>query len=152
VWFSPNLEFYHFTIEMKCLAVAALGCAVAVNAKLTKWSRDDRVERDWIQPRETLGVMPQLYNPPAPLPTKAPKLKPRTLDKRASTDNTCAYVSGSSEISLYCDATAYCGFDSSSHVGCCEDRATTSCKVWTTCYDRTQSDLYTTNNGFTLWW
>ncbi|KAK1754697.1 hypothetical protein QBC47DRAFT_403108 [Echria macrotheca] len=136
------------------LAAAALGVA---NAKLTKWSRD-RLERDWLPAQETLGVMPALQFDPAtaaaPMPTSAPKWpSPRApgLQKRASTDNTCAYVGGSSEVSLYCDATAYCASDSSSHIGCCDDVSSRNCKVWTTCYDMTESAKYTTNNGLSLW-
>jgi hypothetical protein len=57
---------------------------------------------------------------------------------------------------MWCDATAHCVYNSiNSHIGCCDDSGTTSsssCFVWTTCYDSTDRAKFTTNNGATLWW
>ena len=79
---------------MKGALGVALGCALgAVEAKVVKWGRDVN-ERSWSPPQETLGVMPELFNAP-PLPTPAPLIPKRALEKRAATDNTCAYVGGS---------------------------------------------------------
>lgn len=86
-----------------------------------------------------------------PATTAAPALNPRFL-KRDSTDNTCAYVSGISSISLYCDTTDECVANSiNSMVGCCPDTSTT-CPIPTTCYPSSEGSLYTTSNGYTLWW
>jgi len=77
------------------LGFAAVGCALsAVNAKVTKWGRDSN-ERQYKPAQETLGAMPQLLNAPRPMTTSPPQYVPRQLEKRASSDNTCAYVSGS---------------------------------------------------------
>ncbi|KAK0719807.1 hypothetical protein B0H67DRAFT_643120 [Lasiosphaeris hirsuta] len=138
------------------LGYAAVGCALgAANAKVLKWSRD---ENTWVPAQQTLGFMPALVNPEIPAPTAAPTHAPRgLLQKRAtSDDNTCAYVSGSADYPLYCDATAYCASNSiNSHIGCCADTtagtATKSCNVWTACYDSADASSYTTDNGFTLW-
>ncbi|KAK0643086.1 hypothetical protein B0T16DRAFT_176734 [Cercophora newfieldiana] len=134
------------------LGLVAVGCALGTaNGKATKWGRD-RNEREYRPAQETLGAMPSLLNAPAPMTTSPPRYVPRELEKRASTDNTCAYVSGSADFPLYCDATAYCASNSlNSHVGCCPDTATTTCNVWTTCLDSAQRSLFTTDNGFTLW-
>ncbi len=59
---------------------------------------------------------------------------------------------GSQESSLYCAATGHCVYNSfNSHIGCCDD-GTTVCPVWTTCYDSTDNNRFTTANGLTLWW
>ena len=134
------------------LGFAAAGCALgAVDAKVTKWGRDNN-ERQYKPAQETLGAMPQLLNAPRPMTTSPPQYVPRQLEKRASSDNTCAYVGGSADYPLYCDATAYCASNSLNlHVGCCPDTATTSCNVWTTCLGSAQRSLFTTDNGLTLW-
>ncbi|KAK4449137.1 hypothetical protein QBC34DRAFT_98933 [Podospora aff. communis PSN243] len=128
---------------MKTVGFVVAGWAVgAASAKITKWGRDSN-EREY---------KPALLNAPAPMTTSPPRYVPRELENRATTDNTCAYVSGSADYPLYCDATAYCASNSiNSHVGCCPDSATTSCNVWTACYDSTDQASYTTDNGFTLW-
>ncbi|KAK3359956.1 hypothetical protein B0T25DRAFT_115662 [Lasiosphaeria hispida] len=138
------------------LGYAAVGCALgAANAKVLKWSRD---EDSWVPAQQTLGFMPALVNPAIPAPTAAPTHAPRGLLQKKATDdgeNTCAYVSGSADYPLYCDATAYCASNSiNSHIGCCADQtgtATKSCNVWTACYDSADASSYTTDNGFTLW-
>jgi len=66
----------------------------ATNAKMMRWGRDNS-EREYRPAQETLGVMPGLLNAPVPMTTSPPRYTPRELEKRASTDNTCAYVSGS---------------------------------------------------------
>ncbi|KAK5657306.1 hypothetical protein OQA88_3368 [Cercophora sp. LCS_1] len=134
------------------LSIAAVGCAVGMaNARLTKWSRDNNA-REWSPPQQTLGIMPSLVNNPVfPAPTSPPKYTQRQLERRGSTDNTCGYVEGSTDIPLWCDTTAFCASNSiNNHIGCCDDTAT-ECKVWTTCLDSTDRSLYTTDNGLTLW-
>lgn len=79
---------------MKGALGVALGCALgAVEAKVVKWGRDG--ERSWTPPQKTLGFMPELFNGNiAPLPTSPPAVPKRALEKRGATDNTCAYVGG----------------------------------------------------------
>lgn len=80
--------------NMKGALGVALGCALgAVEAKVVKWGRDG--ERSWTPPQKTLGFMPELFNGNiAPLPTSPPVVPKRALEKRGATDNTCAYVGG----------------------------------------------------------
>jgi hypothetical protein len=80
---------------MKAVGFVVAGWAVGTaNAKIAKWGRDSN-EREYKPAQETLGFMPTLLNAPAPMTTSPPRYLPRELEKRASTDNTCAYVSGS---------------------------------------------------------
>ncbi|KAK4117968.1 hypothetical protein N657DRAFT_651774 [Parathielavia appendiculata] len=125
-----------------------------VDAKALKWSNNGP---RWVPPQETLlGYMPSLGMEP-PVPTATPPLgasKPRgILEARGSDDNTCGYVSGSRSLSVYCDATARCVYNSiNSYIGCCADATTASaCPIWTTCYDSTDRDSFTTKNGYTQW-
>lgn len=141
----------------RVLGVVAFGCALSgVDSKLVRWAPDKR-ERSWAPAQETLAVMPDLMNNGiSPRPTAAPEAPKYNENdllklKRASTDNTCAYVDGDSDSSLYCPATDRCVYNSvRSVIGCCED-GVTSCPIWTTCYDRTDSSQYTSDNGLTLW-
>lgn len=82
-------------------SLAALSCVLFGSVEATgpyKWSQDKHV-RNWQPAKETpdFGVLPQLgiWNA-HPEPTAAPVLDDAVLRKRSSTDNTCAYVSGSS--------------------------------------------------------
>ncbi|OIW29725.1 hypothetical protein CONLIGDRAFT_631805 [Coniochaeta ligniaria NRRL 30616] len=66
---------------------------------------------------------------------------------------------------MYCDTDQYCAYNSIySFIGCCSDPITTvsasstitvsakSCPVWTTCFDSTESALFSTDDGYTLYW
>ncbi|KXX79021.1 hypothetical protein MMYC01_204449 [Madurella mycetomatis] len=131
------------------LGCAALGFALGlVDGKALKWSNE---EPRWAPPRETLAYMLSLGSEP-PVPTPAPRMPvPRELLARDSTDNTCAYITGDPTSPLYCATTARCVYNENNlHIGCCDD-GVTNCPIWTTCFDRTESALYTTDNGFTLW-
>ncbi|KAK3940762.1 hypothetical protein QBC46DRAFT_449285 [Diplogelasinospora grovesii] len=136
------------------LGYAALGCAALSHAKVMKWSPDYHEAR-WAPAQETLlGHMPLLgMNAPAPPPepTTAPQLSEAKLRGRSSTDNTCAYVEGSAEIPLYCATSDFCAYNSvNSHIGCCPD-GSSSCNLWTTCFDSTLRASFSTDNGLTLW-
>jgi hypothetical protein len=130
----------------------ALSCALGLaHAKALKWSEDGP---RWSPAQETpVGVMQALAMDP-PMPTPAPpssKVK-AVLKARGSTDNTCGYVSGIPTSSLWCAETALCVYNSlNMHIGCCDDTST-SCPIWTACYDSTERDSFTTDNGYTLWW
>ncbi|KAK3373898.1 hypothetical protein B0T24DRAFT_594033 [Lasiosphaeria ovina] len=141
------------------VGLAALGCYALglTSAKVLKWSpdHDDANSRNRAPAQATLGYMPSMgVFTPAPMPTPAPTSPPQRqhhLDARDATDNTCAYISGSSEYPLYCPVTARCVYNTfNSHVGCCQD-SSTICPVFTKCLDRTQSARFTTDNGFTAW-
>ncbi|KAL2160641.1 hypothetical protein VTH06DRAFT_1329 [Thermothelomyces fergusii] len=134
----------------RTLGCAALSCAVGlVDAKALKWSDDSP---RWVPARETqLGLMAALALDP-PVPTAAPET-PRVrkaLEARDATDNTCGFISGVFTSSLYCETTASCMVNTiHSHVGCCGD--VDDCTIQATCYDSTESESYTTNDGRTLW-
>ncbi|KAL1902734.1 hypothetical protein Sste5346_001177 [Sporothrix stenoceras] len=155
-------------------AFAAAACLASVaEARRSPFFARNNAERNWQPAIETaaavaiaagqghgdLSSMPQIAmndfvdGVPAPEPpatTAAPALNPLFL-KRDSSDNTCAYVSGISSISLYCDTTDECVANShNSFVGCCPDTSTT-CPIPTTCYPSSEGSLYTTSNGYTLW-
>ena len=153
------------------LAMAAAYLAAVVEARRSPFFARNNVQRNWQPAQETatpvsapafdsagdnFGHMPQLAlhdmkaaEPPAT--TAAPAFFDSRL-KRDSSDNTCAYVSGISSVSLYCDVVDLCVVNSiNSMVGCCPDTST-ACPIPTTCYASSDSDLYTTNNGYTLWW
>lgn len=56
------------------------------------------------------------------------------------------------DIPLYCDVSSACVYNSvRSNIGCCPN-ASTTCSIWTTCLDSTDKNLFTTDNGYTLWW
>lgn len=56
------------------------------------------------------------------------------------------------DIPLYCDVSSACVYNSvRSNIGCCPDTSTT-CSIWTTCLDSSEKNLFTTDNGYTLWW
>lgn len=56
------------------------------------------------------------------------------------------------DIPLYCDVNSACVYNSvRSNIGCCPDTSTT-CSIWTTCLDSSDKNLFTTDNGYTLWW
>lgn len=56
------------------------------------------------------------------------------------------------DIPLYCDVDSACVYNSvRSNIGCCPDTSTT-CSIWTTCLDSSDKNLFTTDNGYTLWW
>ncbi|KAL2141392.1 hypothetical protein VTI28DRAFT_2436 [Corynascus sepedonium] len=136
----------------RAFGCAALSCALGlIDAKALKWSDDGPA---WFPAQETqFGFMNEVgLNPP--MPTAAPKgSKQRgVLRARDSTDNTCGYVNGNPTISLWCSSTAHCVYNSiNSHIGCCDDTGNSPCQISTVCYDRTDSESYTTNNGLTLW-
>ena len=75
--------------------VVAVGCAVGgvLAQGPYKWNQNKHA-RNWLPARETpeLGYMQQLGV--QPVPTTPPVLDATKLEKRATTDNTCAYVSG----------------------------------------------------------
>jgi hypothetical protein len=74
------------------LGLAAIGCSIAlVEAGSFKWNANNG-ERRWAPAYETLGVMPLLGSSPAP--TSPPNLAEARHNKRTTTDNTCAYISG----------------------------------------------------------
>ncbi|KAK0635374.1 hypothetical protein B0T17DRAFT_39457 [Bombardia bombarda] len=128
---------------------AAAGCLLGVaNAKVLKWSADYEEGR-WAPAQETLAYMPFLgQQVSAPAPTSPPVQK---LRARSLSDNTCAYINGDEGDPLYCAATQHCEYNSiNSHIGCCDDTAS-FCPLWTKCYDSTDADLYSTDNGYTLW-
>ncbi|ROW02850.1 hypothetical protein VSDG_01673 [Cytospora chrysosperma] len=131
------------------LGLAAIGCSIAlVEAGSFKWNANND-ERRWAPAYETLGVMPLLGSSPAP--TSPPNLAEARQYKRATTDNTCAYISGDPEQPLYCNPDSACVYNSIySNIGCCPDTSS-SCPIWTTCLDSTDASLYTTDNGYTLW-
>ncbi len=153
----------------KALGCTALSCALGlVDSKVLRWSDDGS---RWTPAQETLGFMPSLgMGPPTPTPPPEATKTREALRARDTKQNTCAYVSGSagnllplrvhnqrstnrfSDYPLTCAPTASCIINTTnSHVGCCDD--TTVCsKVMTTCYDSTDASLYTTNNGYTVWW
>ncbi|GAB1314137.1 Carcinoembryonic antigen-related cell adhesion molecule 1 [Madurella fahalii] len=127
----------------------ALGCALGlVGGKALKWSNK---EPRWEPPRETLAYMLSLGSEPL-IPTPAPRMPvPRELLARDSTDNTCAYITGDFTSPLYCATSARCVYNEyNSHIGCCDD-GMTDCPIWTTCFDSTDSELFSTDNGYTLW-
>lgn len=129
------------------LAVACCSIIVAEAATLG-WGANDGARR-WTPPRETFGVMPLLGT--SPMPTSPPKIREAKEYKRAGEDNTCAYVNGDPDIPLYCDVSSACVYNSvRSNIGCCPDTSTT-CSIWTTCLDSSDKNLYTTDNGYTLW-
>ncbi|CAK7230510.1 hypothetical protein SCUCBS95973_007598 [Sporothrix curviconia] len=152
------------------LAVAAAYLAAVAEARRSSFFARNNAQRSWQPAQQTatsasapaaldiaddLAHMPQLAlhaagAAEAPATTAAPALGDRLL-KRDSTDNTCGYVSGISSLSLYCDVTDLCVANSiNSMVGCCPDSSTT-CPIPTTCYPSSDSSLYTTDNGYTLW-
>jgi hypothetical protein len=81
----------------KALGCAALSCVLRLaDAKALKWSDDGP---RWLPARATLlGFMPSLggMEMPSPTPPPAPVHTKRRLEARASDDNTCGYVDGSS--------------------------------------------------------
>ncbi|KAK3299267.1 uncharacterized protein B0H64DRAFT_95835 [Chaetomium fimeti] len=136
----------------KAIGCAALSCALGLaHAKALKWSEDGHPR--WVPPQETpVGYMLELGMSP-PMPTPAPKASRvrAVLEARDTDDNTCGYVSGIPTSSLWCANTARCVYNSiHSHIGCCDD-TTSNCPIWTTCFDSSERDSYTTNNGRTLW-
>ncbi|KAK4127856.1 hypothetical protein N657DRAFT_641906 [Parathielavia appendiculata] len=141
----------------KTVGCAALSCALSLaGAKAVKWL--DNNPR-WEPPAQTqLDYLPELgrvsaMGTPAPTPAPKPSKARGVLEVRDSTDNTCGYVEGEFTRSLWCGATtSHCVYNSRhSHLGCCNDKTTSSCFVPTTCYDSTESASYSTDNGFTLW-
>ncbi|KAK3896663.1 hypothetical protein C8A05DRAFT_39792 [Staphylotrichum tortipilum] len=139
----------------KAVGCAALSCALSLaEAKALKWSNDN--EPRWVPAQETqqtmLAYMPSLgMEPPTPTPAPHAAVTKARLEARNTDGNTCGYIGGTLESSLYCAATGRCVYNSfNMHIGCCDD-GTTVCPVWTTCYDSTDRDSFTTNNGLTLW-
>jgi hypothetical protein len=88
---------------------------------------------------------PTIYIPAAdswsPAPTPAPQLLGFGLPKRQALerDNTCGFVSGSSESSITCHNTDFiCATNTQYGVhGCCDPQAMSSCTIPTTCIART---------------
>ena len=83
--------------------LVALGCVLSgVESKVVRWAADPR-EAAWRPAQATMAV-DQLLHGTTPKPTNAPRspynqAPDRSLEKRASTDNTCAYVSGIASMS-----------------------------------------------------
>lgn len=143
------------------MAVAAAACLATMT----------EARRTWQPARETAAALsifddvgdafaiqqPQLALQAAgaaepPATTAAPAAFADRLRKRHSTDNTCGYISGIESLSLYCSVVNECVANSyNSFVGCCPDTSTT-CPIPTTCYASSEGSLYTTSNGYTLWW
>jgi hypothetical protein len=78
-------------------ALFALGSVLSgVESKLSRWANDKR-DADW-RPAQATVAVDQLLHGMSPKPTNAPRAADsapdRSLNKRASTDNTCGYVSG----------------------------------------------------------
>ncbi|ERS99408.1 uncharacterized protein SPSK_04259 [Sporothrix schenckii 1099-18] len=155
-------------------AVAAAAClATAAEARRSALYDHHNVERNWQPPVETAIAAAVLIAagegygdaessfqaamhdyvdaPEPPATTPPPALDPRFIAKRHTTDNTCAYLSGISSISLYCETYQECVANSiNKFAGCCPDTST-ACPLPTTCYPSSKHSLYTTSNGYTLW-
>ncbi|KAI7781577.1 hypothetical protein LA080_014610 [Diaporthe eres] len=133
----------------RLLSLAAVCCSIATaEAAVFKWTANDGARR-WTPAQETFGVMPLLGM--NPVPTSPPNLQESKEHKRVGGDNTCAYVNGDPDIPLYCDVNSACVYNSvRSNIGCCPDTSTT-CSIWTTCLDSSDKNLFTTDNGYTLW-
>ncbi|ROV89493.1 hypothetical protein VPNG_10158 [Cytospora leucostoma] len=131
------------------LDLVIIGSVTAlVEAGSFKWNTNNGGRR-WSPAHPTLGVMPLLGS--NPVPTSPPNLAEARQNKRSATDNTCAYIGGDPHYPLYCSVDSLCVYNSvSSNIGCCPDTSTT-CAIWTTCFDSTDASLYTTDNGYTLW-
>ncbi|KAJ0116113.1 hypothetical protein J7T55_005059 [Diaporthe amygdali] len=131
------------------LGLTAICCSIVLaEAGVFKWTAHDNVRR-WTPAQETFGLMPLLGM--NPVPTSPPRLEEARDQKRADEDNTCAYVNGDPDIPLYCDVSSACVYNSvKSNIGCCPDTST-SCSIWTTCLDSSDKNLFTTDNGYTLW-
>ncbi|KAB5545581.1 hypothetical protein GE09DRAFT_212947 [Coniochaeta sp. 2T2.1] len=147
------------------VVVSLGGLLSGVESKLLRWANDKR-DAEWKPAQATMAYDEMLNGhgmSPKPTPApRAPGFSPdRSLDKRASTDNTCAYISGITASSLYCDPDNACVFNSrASAIGCCADtllNVTTTtgtsvlCPVPTTCYDSTESPSFSTANGLTIY-
>ncbi|KAL8392738.1 hypothetical protein RB595_002795 [Gaeumannomyces hyphopodioides] len=143
------------------LGAAAVACAalsVSVDARMLRWEADPN-DAHWLPPRETMAVQALLGGGGvSPMPTAPPLLPPRELlDKRSGTNNTCAFVSGSVDVPLYCATSSGCVLHSQRKAfGCCPDRASKSnqyCEAWTTCLhssEGTRLDVQNTD-GATMW-
>ena len=148
--------------------VAATAYMVAiVEARRSGFYARDRAERNWQPAQETAApaagphvdaddlkylLQLALHGAEPPAPTAAPGFLERLFHKRDPTANTCGYVSGVNSLALYCDAAEQCVANSiNSMVGCCPEKSTT-CPIATTCYPFSESSLFTTDNGYTLWW
>ncbi|KAL8305392.1 hypothetical protein RB597_003772 [Gaeumannomyces tritici] len=143
------------------LGAAAVACAAlsaVVDARLLRWEADPN-EGHWLPARETMAVQALLGGGDvSPMPTAAPLLPPRELlDKRSGTNNTCAFVSGSADIPLYCATSSGCVFHSQRKAfGCCPDRPSKSnqfCEAWTTCLHSSEGTRLDVSNtgGDTMW-
>ncbi|KAH8891368.1 hypothetical protein GQ53DRAFT_746884 [Thozetella sp. PMI_491] len=135
------------------VGLAALGCVLSgANAKVFRWSPNMETQK-WLPPQQTMAAMLDLRGM-SPKPTPAPRnlnAPPPALEKRDSTDNTCAYVGGKFTSSLYCDVTDACVYNSRrSFIGCCPESSTT-CPIYTTCYNSVDSSSFSTDNGYTLY-
>ncbi|KLU88422.1 hypothetical protein MAPG_07407 [Magnaporthiopsis poae ATCC 64411] len=142
------------------LGAAVVACAAfsaGVEAKVLRWEADAN-DMNWLPPRETAGLQHQLGGGTSPVPTPAPVLPRELLQKRSGTNNTCAYVSGSLEIPLYCATSSGCVFHSQRKAfGCCPDRPSKSnqfCEAWTTCLHSSEGTRLDPENtdGLTMWW
>lgn len=143
------------------LGVAAVACAAlsaGVDARMLRWEADPN-DAHWLPPRETMAVQALLGGGGvSPMPTAPPLLPPRELlDKRSGTNNTCAFVSGSADIPLYCATSSGCVFHSERKAfGCCPDRtlkANQYCEAWTTCLHSSEGTRVDVSNtdGLTMW-
>lgn len=75
----------------RLLRLAVAYCSIVVaEAAIFKWNTNDAPR--WTPAQETLGVMPLLGM--NPMPTSPPGIRGAKEHKRASQDNTCAYVNG----------------------------------------------------------
>ncbi|CAK7272507.1 hypothetical protein SEPCBS119000_005161 [Sporothrix epigloea] len=150
------------------LAVAVAYVATTADARRSPFYARSHEDRNWQPAQETgapasgphtdaddLKYMLQLAlhgadaaEPPAT--TAAPGFFERFFHKRDPTANTCGYVSGVNSLALYCDAAEQCVANAvNSMVGCCPGTSTT-CPIATACYPYSDSSLFTTDNGYTL--
>lgn len=95
---TPRPAIIHIRLDMKrTYALLALGSLLSgVEARLLRWA-DSKREADWRPAQATIAV-DQLLHGVSPKPTNAPRAPDAApgpgLDRRASSDNTCGYVSG----------------------------------------------------------